>query len=1101
MLGWFTLASDPSGDYLKSDAGEELKFKMTQTYIAKINPPRVTHVYPRDRLFKTLDQSPVRPAVWISGPPGSGKTTLAASYLTIKKQSPIWYQIDSGDKDTATFFYYLRLAVEKAARRKHPDLPLLTSEYLMDVAAFTRGYFRKLWERLAHPVVLVFDNYQEIGEETPFHDMLCVELMQIPEGSRVIFISRNEPPAAFARLRASQTITRIDRQALQFTREETNGLITLRKEDKIPKATREVLYRQTEGWAAGIILMLDQIKTQGGIVTTQKTDGAVFDYFLKQVLSQVPAAVFDFLLRSAFLPSLTVRMAEQVAGTPAGFAEKTLKSLSRQQFFITSHSDGVYRYNDLFRAFLVAHASKTFTPDDLTQIRNRAAVLLEEAGQFEEAIELFRETNNWPGIIRIILKNAPSMLMQGRYKTLHDWISSLRREMPYAHPWLLYWWGYGSQPFNLARSRELFIKSYRLFESQIKDKDTDASLGLFSAWCGIIETFIFECGDFKGIDPWIALMEEKLASQDGFPSHEIEARVVSNMAFALTFRQPDHPDIGRWVERSLTLVAGMDRPDIKVRAINSAALYYSFVGDWAKMGRLIDLLELGNDAKVNKPSFEMLGYYLVQAIYYWTSGLPGRCIDCVEKGLAVAQTSGVHMMDHPLLFQGLYASLSTGDLQKSAVFLKAMGALFSESKFLSAAQYYYLVAWEAWLKSDLPKAIEFSRKGLEMAIQAGTPFFEALCRLGLVQALLTQGDVAIHTHLKKVNALARKMKGNVLISMSLLLEAQQKLVQGDEKGIMVPLKEALHLGKGYGHCNIPWWNAKVMAKLFVIALEQGIEVEYVQRVIQRQNIYPDSSPLTVPNWPWPIKIFTLGQTAILKEDKPIQSKGKTQKKPLELLYTLAAFGRQGAGEAQLTESLWPMAEGDKAHLALEITINRLRRFLGQNEAIQLQEGWYKLSERHCWVDAWALEQLFIKIEAALQQMPNEIRKQEIDHLSAKIHVLYKGDFLGHGASSQVVLYRERLHIRYLRCVRGVGAYWEKAGEWEKAETSYQKGLDLDPRAELLVQRLMTLYQKLGRQAEAMMVYQRCKKILLATLEVEPSDETKRIYRSLRSSSS
>ncbi len=75
-------------------------------------------------------------------------------------------------------------------------------------------------------------------------------------------------------------------------------------------------------------------------------------------------------------------------------------------------------------------------------------------------------------------------------------------------------------------------------------------------------------------------------------------------------------------------------------------------------------------------------------------------------------------------------------------------------------------------------------------------------------------------------------------------------------------------------------------------------------------------------------------------------------------------------------------------------------------------------------------------------------------------------------------------------------FWEKAGELEKAEACYLRGLDLNPAAEALVQRLMMLYQKQGRQFEAMGVYHRCRRVLLTTLEVKPSDETQRIYRSL-----
>lgn len=49
------------------------------------------------------------------GPPGAGKTTLAASYLDSQKRPLLWYQLDEGDADAATFFHYLGLAAGKLA--------------------------------------------------------------------------------------------------------------------------------------------------------------------------------------------------------------------------------------------------------------------------------------------------------------------------------------------------------------------------------------------------------------------------------------------------------------------------------------------------------------------------------------------------------------------------------------------------------------------------------------------------------------------------------------------------------------------------------------------------------------------------------------------------------------------------------------------------------------------------------------------------------------------------------------------------------------------------------------------------------------------------
>jgi LuxR family transcriptional regulator, maltose regulon positive regulatory protein len=109
--------------------------------LAKLTRLQASNAVLRYRLFTRLDEAQERPIVWIHGPPGARKTTLLASYLTTKKRSGIWYQIDSDDGDPASFFYYLGLAAATKAPRKRQPMPLLTPEYLLDIEGFTRRFF------------------------------------------------------------------------------------------------------------------------------------------------------------------------------------------------------------------------------------------------------------------------------------------------------------------------------------------------------------------------------------------------------------------------------------------------------------------------------------------------------------------------------------------------------------------------------------------------------------------------------------------------------------------------------------------------------------------------------------------------------------------------------------------------------------------------------------------------------------------------------------------------------------------------------------------------------------------------------------------------
>ena len=88
--------------------------------------------------------------------------------------------------------------------------------------------------------------------------------------------------------------------------------------------------------------------------------------------------------------------------------------------------------------------------------------------------------------------------------------------------------------------------------------------------------------------------------------------------------------------------------------------------------------------------------------------------------------------------------------------------------------------------------------------------------------------------------------------------------------------------------------------------------------------------------------------------------------------------------------------------------------------------------------------------------------------------------------------RERLHIKYMRILLALGQQWEAEKQWDKAACCYENGLEIDSLSEVLYRRLMVCHEERGEPAEAMKVYQSCKRMLSMLLGVSPSDETETI---------
>jgi DNA-binding SARP family transcriptional activator len=88
---------------------------------------------------------------------------------------------------------------------------------------------------------------------------------------------------------------------------------------------------------------------------------------------------------------------------------------------------------------------------------------------------------------------------------------------------------------------------------------------------------------------------------------------------------------------------------------------------------------------------------------------------------------------------------------------------------------------------------------------------------------------------------------------------------------------------------------------------------------------------------------------------------------------------------------------------------------------------------------------------------------------------------------------ERLKAKYFDRLIRLGRSFETAGHIERAVGLYERGLEIDDCMEEIYQRLMICYRHLGKRTKALVVFDRCKKALDATLGIEPSDETEAIH--------
>jgi len=1060
---------------------------------AKVLRPALAPVYVRERLHRLLDEARSRPLVWITSPPGAGKTTLIADYLGRRKLPVMWYQVDSGDDDVATFFHFMGLANVAAVRSKRGAVPLprFTPDCLLGLDRFSRRFFDAVYGPLKPPFALVLDNYQDASVSARLHEVIRDGLDQLPQGCNVFVLSRNEPPPVLARLRVNNQMALIDWSSLQLTVDEAQGMARQKRRRGMNDDTVRCLHERTQGWMAGMVLMLEQVGQERVIEPdTIGTPSVLFDYFAGEIFEKSDPGIQEILLKSAFLPRMTANLLTQLTGDPG--AIKTLKQLNQKGYFTENHArdEPVYQYHPLMREFLQARARATFSPDLLRDLKLRAAHLLSEVGEFDEAIELLRRIEDWEGMVRIILQAARPTLIQGRSQTLDGWISRLPAEVTERSPWLLYWLGVCRFPFNPPMGREFFERAFSRFKAR------NDLTGIFMAWCGVVESIVHGYTELTRLDHWIATLDGLMHEYPEFPSVDVEARVSCNMFLALVFRQLHHPRIGDWMERAWSLAQKSSEPTLKLYTLGYSVLYHLWMGDHAQAGATLQQLVRSIEPERVSPIIN-IGGYVIASIYQLYRTTSQADLTPVNGGLAVASATGVHIWDGTLLAEGAGIALSAGDLALADELLGRMHGKLNESRRMDACLYHYFCAWIALLRGDMPNALMHAEGSLAHAVEAGSVNLEERSHILLAQIFHERGERdAAWRHLGQARRLMQRRGDSLTDFVCSLTEAQLACEEGDDDRALTALKHALPIGRQRGYINFYGWQPRIMTRLLTKALEHDIETKYAQTLVRAHGLAPEEAAFDNERWPWPVRVYTFGRFAIVKDGEPVAFTGKAQHKPLELLKALIALGGREVAEETLVEALWPDTEGDAAHQALHTTLHRLRKLLGAEGAVVMQDRKLSLARSACWVDAWVFERLAGQLDTLLRQAgapPAAL----VAELGTKAVGLYRGFFLSQDSDPLwSVLPRERLHDKFRRLIHALGAYWATTGQWQILVDNLQRALDAEPAAEEIYQRLMIGFQRLGRPAEAISIYDRCQKILTATLGVRPSPATEAIRQSL-----
>lgn len=214
-----------------------------------------------------------------------------------------------------------------------------------------------------------------------------------------------------------------------------------------------------------------------------------------------------------------------------------------------------------------------------------------------------------------------------------------------------------------------------------------------------------------------------------------------------------------------------------------------------------------------------------------------------------------------------------------------------------------------------------------------------------------------------------------------------------------------------------------------------------------------------------------------------------------LAYLLLHRHRLHAREA-LAGLLWGNLDEERARSCLSTALWRLRQALEPNGTgrgtylvtpVSGEVGFNQESEH--WLDVDDFESAS---ESATSKPFHSLDRHDAERLERALS-LYTGDLMEGFSEDWMLRARERywcLHLNALMCLAQYHGYH---GEYEKGLSFGQRVLAMDPLREEMHRYLMRVYLETGERAAAVRQYETCREVLTRELNIEPMEETKKLW--------
>lgn len=897
----------------------------------KLTVPEVDRQVPRARQVAALGQRLLQASIlWLVGLPGAGKTSTAAQWVQAARANGeriAWWRLDEDDADIAGLLDALLHHPEHGAPGR---LPAWSPDNQPDLHRFGRRFFGELAQGDG-PFTLVLDDCHRLPDSAALWELLDAARDAAGPKLRFLCISRRPPPPLLARGVLSGWLALYD--DLGLTLEEAAAVAEQTSGRPWSPAEVQAL-SAAQGWMAHVLALARGGHAQlGGATETQ-----VGSFLCHELLLMLPAPERRGFRLLAELPEVP----RALAGLPVS-AARLLDQLAARRYFVDLTRGDAWRLHDLLRDGLRAANADGEPAAALAEARRLlAAQVLPHSP--DAAMNLLVAAHDLPGALTLLRDQGRRWLGQGRHVQMLAWLQALPGAQRDAEA--LLWWAEAALPGAPEEARPLFARARAAMQA------AGIAEGAYRAWCGEVASYVVQWGAVHGLAELVDELEQLEAALGPAPA-EWRFRTAADALTALMYGRAEDPRIRRYAEA--TAQAVQQAPDAASR-ISAAAqlLIYRlwWAGDFPGGRMLYEAFDEEVSAAEDLPPLVRLLWWSNAAIVDWQCGDPARCHHKVERGLALAEASGVHVRDFFLLTQGIFCALSQENWPRAEAYLAQLARTEQSHKRLDTMVHHFFRSWYALSRGDAPLALAHAQAALPMAESMGSLFHKVIVLSALAPAALHAGDLetAAQAYRQQL-ALAKGSQNPTFAYIAFCAGAEIALVGGDEAGLFKQVERMLtvkQLGGFHSDCG---WRTPLRARLMAVALNQGLLPEVARQwVMEKQLPLPaDAPPAVALSWPRPVQITAIGGLSVRVNGQSPEAT-KPARALRELLAMLVAR-REGLPQSQLCDALWPDAEGDRAQVSLKAAVHRLRGWLG-HDAVVVRGGLVALNPQRVGCDLW-----------------------------------------------------------------------------------------------------------------------------------------------------